>query len=90
MGEGWHYDIQVSQDDEFSELLVDERNLATTSYTFAGKLDPGKYYIHLRGLAQGEPATPWTPAQTMTVKNRPKVLEGSLIGALLLGVVLLL
>ena len=43
-----------------------------------------------RAIEQGEPATPWTPTQTMTVKNRPKVLEGSLIGALLLGVVLLL
>ena len=90
MGEDWRYDIQIARDKEFTELLVDQQNLATTSYTFADKLDPGKYYIHLRGFEQGEPATPWTPTQTMTVKNRPKVLEGSLIGALLLGVVLLL
>lgn len=90
MGENWRYDIQVARDKEFTELLIDQRNLAATSYTFPDKLDPGKYYIHLRGFEQGKPATPWTPTQTMTVKNRPKVLEGSLIGALLLGVVLLL
>ncbi len=90
MGKNWRYDIQVARDKEFSELLIDQANLAETSYTFPDKLDPGKYYIHLRAIEQGEPATPWTPTQTMTVKNRPKVLEGSLIGALLLGVVLLL
>ncbi|NLZ17744.1 MAG: hypothetical protein GX087_08450 [Desulfobulbaceae bacterium] len=89
MAEGWHYDLQVAMDKEFTELLVDERKMASTSYTLPDKLDPGKYYIHLRGIENGEPATPWTPAQTMTVKNRPKVLEGSLIGVLLMGILLL-
>ncbi|NQS72655.1 MAG: hypothetical protein HQQ73_10985, partial [Desulfobulbaceae bacterium] len=90
MGEGWQYDVQVARDQEFTELLVDEQCLASTSYTFPDKLDPGKYYIHLRGVENGEPVTPWTPEQTMTVKNRPKVLQGSLIGALLLGILLVL
>ena len=90
MGDGWQYDVQVACDQEFTELLVDEQGLASTSYTFPDKLDPGKYYIHLRGVENGEPVTPWTPEQTMTVKNKPKVLQGSLIGALLLGILLVL
>lgn len=89
MGEGWRYDLQVATDKEFSGLLVDERGLTANAYTFPTKLDPGKYHIRLRGQADGEPPTPWTPTQTMTVKNEPRVLEGSLIGALLLGILLL-
>ena len=90
MGEGWQYDVQVAYDQEFTKLLVDEQGLTSTSYTFPDKLDPGKYYIHLRGVENGDPVTPWTPEQTITVKNKPKVLQGSLIGALLLGILLLL
>ena len=38
--------------------------------------------------SQGQ-ATPWTPSQTLTVKNPPRTLEGCLIGALVLAVILL-
>ncbi len=90
MGDGWKYDLQVATNKEFSQLLIDRKNMAETSFVFPEKLDPGKYYVHLRGLEEGDPPTPWTPAQTMTVKNEPKVLEGTMIGAVLLGIILLL
>lgn len=89
MGEGWRYDLQVARDREFSSLILDEQGLATPAYAFPEKLDPGTYSIRLRGHAEGEPATPWTPTQTMTVKNEPKEVQGGLLWALLLGIVLL-
>lgn len=89
MGEGWRYDLQVAGDREFSHLIVDEQGLTEPAYAFTERLDPGTYSIRLRGHAEGEPDTPWTPTQTMTVRNEPKELEGGLLWALLLGIVLL-
>lgn len=89
MGGGWTgYDLQVAEDANFSKLVVDESGLTAASYTFSKKLAPGKYHVRLRAVGNEE-ATPWTPAQTMTVKNPPKTLEGGVISSLLLGLILL-
>ena len=89
MAEGWTYDLQVAQDEEFQSLIVDVKGLPATSYTLAEKLDPGKYYIRLRGLENGQPVSAWTPAQTMTVKRKPLGWEEVLIGAAIIGILIL-
>ena len=86
---GWAYDLQVAGDEEFTQLIVDQKGLAVTSYTLEQKLDPGKYYVRLRGVVNGEPASPWTPAQTMTVKRKPLGWEELVIGLSLIGILIL-
>jgi hypothetical protein len=89
MADGWSYDLQVADDEAFTQLIVDQKGLASTSYTMEQKLDPGTYHVRLRGVVQGEPATPWTPTQTMTVKRKPLGWEELVIGLTLIGILIL-
>ncbi len=89
LGKGWGYHLQVANDPQFSDLIVDQKAIDGTRYAFTKKLEPGQYYVHLRGVENGRPVSSWTPAQTMTIKNEPKNVEGSLISVVLLGLLLL-
>ena len=70
-------------------MLVAAKALGEPAYTFPDRLDPGRYYIRMRAIDSQGQTTPWTPSQTLTVKNPPRTLEGCLIGALVLAVILL-
>ena len=89
LGKGWGYHLQVANDPQFSDLIADQKAIDGTRYAFTKKLEPGQYYVHLRGVENGRPVSSWTPAQTMTIKNEPKNVEGSLISVVLLGLLLL-
>ena len=89
MGENWRYDLQVSTDKDFKDLILDQHGLDTPSYAFPNPLVPGRYSVRLRGLPPDGQPTPWTPSQTLQIKNPSKNLEGGLIGALILGIILL-
>jgi predicted phage tail protein len=88
MAEGWTYDLQVATDKAFTRLVVDRTDLTATSLTLEDRLDPGTYHVRLRGVEKGEPATPWTPPQTMTVK-RSLGWEDGLPAVILIGLLLL-
>lgn len=89
MAEGWAYDLQVARDKEFNTLLVDQHGLQATTFTLEEKLDAGTYYVRLRGVDKGEPVSPWTPAQSMTVKHKPLGWEELVVGLSILGILLL-
>lgn len=89
MAEDWTYDLQVAGDEEFNTLVVDQKGMASTSFTFEEQLAAGTYYVRIRGVENGQPASPWTPSQTMTVKPKPLGWEELLIGVLTLGIFLL-
>lgn len=89
MGPGWLYELQAAKDKEFRKMLVAAKALGEPAYTFPDRLDPGRYYIRMRAIDSQGQVTPWTPSQTLTVKNPPRTLEGCLIGALVLAVILL-
>ena len=89
MAEGWHYDLQVASDEAFTSLVYAREGLATTSCTLEEQLNPGTYHVRLRGTVNGEPLTPWTPPQQLTIKPKPLGWEELLMGVVTLGIILL-
>ncbi len=89
MAEGLSYDLQVAGDEQFTQLIVDQKGLRDTTYTMEQKLDPGKYFVRLRGVENGAPQSPWTPTQTLNVKQKPLGWEEVLIGVAVIGIILL-
>ncbi|MGE4561268.1 MAG: FecR domain-containing protein, partial [Desulfobulbus sp.] len=89
MVDGWNYDLQVAADKDFTNLVVDQRNLAATSFTLEEKLVAGKYWVRMRGVENGQPASPWTPSQTMTISPKPMGWEELFFGVVTLGIILL-
>ena len=89
MAEGLSYDLQVANDEQFTQLIVDQKGLRETTYTMEQKLAPGKYFIRLRGVDNGEPQSPWTPTQTLNVKQKPIGWEEVLIGVAVIGIIIL-
>jgi predicted phage tail protein len=89
MTEGWTYDLQVAGDKEFAHLVVDRQHLETTSFTLEETLAAGKYWVRIRGVENGQPVSPWTPSQTMTIKPKPPGWEELFFGVVTLGIILL-
>lgn len=89
MADGWAYDLQVASDKDFGQLVVDQQGLPTTSYTLEDMLAAGTYHVRIRGVENGQPVSPWTPPQTMTVKPKPLGWEELFFGAVTLGLILL-
>ncbi|MGD9947486.1 MAG: FecR domain-containing protein [Desulfobulbus sp.] len=89
MAEGWTYDLQVASDKDFASLVVDRQSLATTSFTLEDRLVAGKYWVRIRGVENGQPITPWTPSQTMTINAKPLGWEELFFGVVTLGIILL-
>ena len=89
MAEGWSYDLQLATDKDFTNLAIDQKNLAATSYTLEERLSSGTYWVRIRGLENGAPVSPWTPSQTMTIKPKPMGWEELFFGVVTLGIILL-
>ena len=89
MAEGWQYDLQVASDEAFTTLVFAREGLTATSCTLEERLNPGTYHVRLRGTVNGQPQTPWTPPQQLTVKPKPLGWEELLMGVVALGIILL-
>ncbi|MDD2463160.1 MAG: FecR domain-containing protein [Desulfobulbus sp.] len=89
MAEGWTYDLQIASDKNFTNLVVDRQSLPTTAFTLEDRLVAGKYWVRLRGVENGQVASPWTPSQTMTIKPKPPGWEELFFGVVTLGIILL-
>jgi hypothetical protein len=89
MAEGWQYDLQVASDEAFTTLVFAREGLTATSCTLDERLNPGTYHVRLRGTVNGQPQTPWTPPQQLTVKPKPLGWEELLMGVVALGIILL-
>lgn len=89
MAPEWTYDLQVGSDKQFTKLVVDCQGLTTTSYTLEDLLAPGKYWVHIRGVENGKPVSPWTPAQTLTIKHKPLGWIEAFFGVVTFGMILL-
>lgn len=89
MAAGWTYDLQVADDTSFSKLIVDEHALATPSYTFNDLLAAGTYYVRIRGVQEGQAASSWTPAQTLTIKQQASDWIPVLFGVLTIVIIAL-
>lgn len=67
MGEGIVYDLQLSGNKEFTKVLKDVQGLPTSAYAISDKLEPGTYYIRVRGVLSDGQQSPWTPYQILKV-----------------------
>ena len=60
------YHLQISDNDQFSNIVYEMTNVASTSFTPFKKLDPvKKYWWRVRGYKNGYPGT-WSTIRTFT------------------------
>jgi len=89
MGKGIVYDLQVSRDKEFKDLLVDQSGLQVPSFDFAEDPKPAQYYVRIRGVLGDGQVSPWTPYQVLKIDPEPPgLIEAGIILIFILGVIL--
>ncbi len=71
MGSGIQYDLQVSKNRQFTDLFIDEAKLTEPHYLLSDYLEPGDYYIRIRGVLPDGQVSPWTDSQRVTVDQPP-------------------
>jgi len=70
-GENMKYDLQVSKDSGFSDLLVDAKGLQAAQYKFSALLEPATYHVRVRGVLPDGDNGPWSTAQQMKIPSGP-------------------
>jgi len=90
MEEGAVYDLQVADNSDFRDPLVAVDGLPQPAYALKERLQPGVYYLRIRGHMPGTPPSPWGPPQQITIEQAPMPLAAKIIlaGALILCIIL--
>jgi len=82
-GQNMKYELQVSKDTGFSDLLVDAKELTVAEYAFSTPLEPATYHVRVRGVLPGGDNGPWSTAQQMKIPSGPFTwLNGIFLAAL--------
>lgn len=90
MGEGISYNVQIAADTKFSRLVVDEEGVMDSSLSLSVTLEPGQYYVRIRGVLPDGQESPWTPFQVLKVDSPPfGLLDGVILGVFLTVIILL-
>lgn len=71
MGDDTTYDVQIGKDKQFASLLVDEKGVNDSEYTLSEDVEPGTYYVRLRGRLDDGQVSPWTPYQVLAIEQKP-------------------
>jgi len=79
------YDLQVAAEPDFIDTLVAVEGLQHPEYRLENPLNPGVYYLRVRGNPPDGPQSPWGPTQKITIHPAPMTLAHKLI----LGVLIL-
>lgn len=69
MGEGVLYDLQVSDVDTFNSVLTEASGLKLSKFVYSKKLEPGNYYIRVRGVLGDGQMSPWSVPNSITIDN---------------------
>jgi hypothetical protein len=79
--EGDTYDLQVSEQPDFTETIVTAQGLQHPEYTLESPLKPGVYYLRIRNDTMSVSGTesPWGPTQQITIHPAPMTLADKLI-----------
>ena len=89
-GENMKYDLQVSRNKIFSDLLVNESDLAQVNYVFEKELEPDTYFIHIRGVLPDGSRGPWSSSQELKIPSGPFSLKhAAVLGALVALIIVL-
>lgn len=83
MGEDIIYDLQMSKKKDFTSLVKDVHGLQTPSFSLKDSLEPGTYYVRVRGVMENGQISPWTPYQILKI---PQPSFGILDTAVLVGI----
>jgi hypothetical protein len=89
MGDGIVYDLQMSKNKDFTQLVASEQALVDPEYSHTGYLDPATYYVRVRGVLDDGQVSPWTPAQKLVIEPAPFGFWDAGILAAFLGLFLL-
>ncbi len=65
------YDVQISADKEFGEIVQSQTALTQNRYTVFNDHAPGKYYVRIRATLENSLPSKWTEAQEMVIKSAP-------------------
>lgn len=87
MKEEGTYDIQIAKDKGFTNLILSETGLTTSSYQVTKTLYPGDYYVRVRGVLVNGTPSQWTASQILTIEKGPLGLIGviTILGILLIA-----
>ena len=89
MGEGIVYDLQISKNKNFTNLLISEKGMEKPEYIYAVPMEPGTYHVRVRGVLQDGQVSPWTPGQQLKIAQEPFGLMDAGILTFFLGLILL-
>ncbi len=90
MGEGITYDLQVSTKKTFTSTVTETSGLKTPKFTYKDKLEPGTYYIRLRGVLGDGQQSPWSIPNSIKIDNPPfSIFDGTIL-TLFLSILLLI
>ncbi|MFW2368626.1 MAG: FecR domain-containing protein, partial [Desulforhopalus sp.] len=88
MGAGMRYDVQIAPNNSFSNRIVEKQGLHEPKFNHTGTLEPGSYYVRIRGVLNDGQQSPWSPAQKLVIDSKPfGLVEGAILvffGALML------
>lgn len=90
MGEDIVYELQMSRNKDFSDLLISEKNLQNAEYSYNEFMDPATYYVRVRGVLSDGQMSPWTPSQKLKIAPAPFSLVDGTVLTLFLSLILIL
>ena len=89
MGEGIVYDLQVSKNKDFTNLLIAKMALGKAEFSYTDYIEPAIYYVRVRGVLDDGQVSPWTPPQKLKIDPPPFGFWDAGILTLFLGIILL-
>ena len=71
MGEDIVYEVQMSRKIDFSDLIISVKNLQNPEFSYNEYMEPGTYYVRVRGVLSDGQMNPWTPSQKLKIAPAP-------------------
>lgn len=62
------YDLEISTDKSFKNIILSENGLTDASYEITENLNSGTYYVRVRGVLKNGLASQWTPPRSMEIE----------------------
>ncbi len=73
------YDVQIARDKQYTSLAVDEQKINDARFVVPKELDPGTYYVRLRGVFSDGQVSPWSSCQILVIEPPPFGIVNALI-----------
>lgn len=88
MGDDIVYDLQISRNRSFTDIFMSQAGLDNPEFSYKEYIEPDTYYIRVRGVLKDGQASPWTPAQKLTINPAPfGLLDAGVLTIFFLGLI---